>query len=226
MNYTSTPAYLDAFTAFLKTGSSSRLDAIKLTANVVDGYSVYAVPDSLVEAYMEVASFFALPNGTYPYVYTPSITSFKILTDTMHWAGYEPEAHFPVDYKFFDGENYFYRWVMALSLDKTTPMLGTTYSRNSRPIVKNVGVDLARGAGTTVLTCKTRLHNYYDDNSVVAAYAVLDGDGKLVTTGASSSFEWVKHDAGGYHTKKVFDELYPDGWEVIFEDPTVSIKRN
>lgn len=47
-------------------------------------------------------------------------------------------------------------------------------------------------------------------------YAVYDGK-KIVSKGVSSSLGWVKHDAGGYHTQKKFDELYPDGWEVTFD---------
>ncbi len=47
-------------------------------------------------------------------------------------------------------------------------------------------------------------------------YSVWDGD-KKVAEGTSSSFEWVQHDAGGYHTKKDFDKLYPEGWKVEFD---------
>lgn len=46
-------------------------------------------------------------------------------------------------------------------------------------------------------------------------YVVKDGD-EIITEGTSSSLRWVKHDAGGYHTKEKFDELYPEGWEVEF----------
>lgn len=48
------------------------------------------------------------------------------------------------------------------------------------------------------------------------SYEVLDGD-KIVSTGVSSSPWWVKHDAGGFHTKEEFDKLYPDGWEVEYD---------
>jgi len=47
-------------------------------------------------------------------------------------------------------------------------------------------------------------------------YSVWDGD-QRVAEGTSSSLDWVKNDAGGYHTKKNFDERYPGGWEVEYE---------
>lgn len=46
-------------------------------------------------------------------------------------------------------------------------------------------------------------------------YTVYDGETKIAT-GTSSSLDWVKNDAGGYHTKDKFDKLYPEGWKVIF----------
>lgn len=46
-------------------------------------------------------------------------------------------------------------------------------------------------------------------------YVVLDGD-EVVASGISSSESWVKYDAGGYHTKKTFDDRYPEGWQVHF----------
>jgi hypothetical protein len=46
-------------------------------------------------------------------------------------------------------------------------------------------------------------------------YVVKDGT-KVITSGTSSSPSWVRNDAGGHHTKKEFDILYPEGWEVIF----------
>jgi len=46
-------------------------------------------------------------------------------------------------------------------------------------------------------------------------YSVWDGK-KKVANGTSSSLDWVRNDAGGYHTKDVFDKLYPNGWEVEF----------
>ena len=50
-------------------------------------------------------------------------------------------------------------------------------------------------------------------------YIVLDKDYKIVSNGASSNEGWVKHDAGGFHTKERFDELYGEGnWEVDFSD--------
>jgi hypothetical protein len=47
-------------------------------------------------------------------------------------------------------------------------------------------------------------------------YVVTDRHGIVVATGVSSSPEWVKHDAGGYHTKRNFDEKFPQGWNVNF----------
>lgn len=47
-------------------------------------------------------------------------------------------------------------------------------------------------------------------------YAVFDGE-ELVSVGVSSSESFVRHDAGGYHTKEKFDKLYPDGWNVTFD---------
>ena len=50
-------------------------------------------------------------------------------------------------------------------------------------------------------------------------YIVTDKDGEIVSNGISSSVSWVIHDAGGYHTKKKFDELYSEGnWVVDFSD--------
>ena len=46
-------------------------------------------------------------------------------------------------------------------------------------------------------------------------YEVLDGD-LVVASGVSSSIHWAKHDAGGFHTRARFDELYPEGWEVVW----------
>ena len=48
------------------------------------------------------------------------------------------------------------------------------------------------------------------------SYVVLDGE-EVVSKGISSNPSWVKHDAGGYHTKEKFDTLYPNGWEVDFD---------
>lgn len=50
-------------------------------------------------------------------------------------------------------------------------------------------------------------------------YIVVDQNYKIVSNGISSDEGWVIHDAGGYHTKEKFDELYGDGcWEVDFSD--------
>lgn len=46
-------------------------------------------------------------------------------------------------------------------------------------------------------------------------YEVYDGD-DVVAQGTSSSEYFVRHDAGGYHTKDEFDAKYPDGWEVSY----------
>lgn len=47
-------------------------------------------------------------------------------------------------------------------------------------------------------------------------YAVFDGK-DVVSVGVSSNESWVRHDAGGYHTKEKFDGLYPEGWNVNFD---------
>jgi hypothetical protein len=47
-------------------------------------------------------------------------------------------------------------------------------------------------------------------------YAIYDGE-KTVAEGSSTSPDWVKHDAGGYHTKAEFDLRYPEGWRVEFD---------
>lgn len=48
-------------------------------------------------------------------------------------------------------------------------------------------------------------------------YVVTDESGIVIAEGTSSSPGWVKHDAGGYHTKKKFDEMFPQGWHVNFD---------
>lgn len=48
-------------------------------------------------------------------------------------------------------------------------------------------------------------------------YRVYDKDNETISTGASTSKNWVKHDAGGFHTKEEFDKKYPQGWEVSFD---------
>lgn len=48
-------------------------------------------------------------------------------------------------------------------------------------------------------------------------YVVADSHGIVVAQGVSSSPEWVKHDAGGYHTKAKFDDMFPNGWQVAFD---------
>ena len=49
------------------------------------------------------------------------------------------------------------------------------------------------------------------------SYVVTDEHGIVVANGVSSSPSWVKHDAGGYHTKRKFDDLFPQGWQVNFD---------
>ncbi len=49
------------------------------------------------------------------------------------------------------------------------------------------------------------------------SYVVTDPDNIVIATGVSSSKAWVRHDAGGYHTKETFDKMYPQGWFVEFE---------
>lgn len=48
-------------------------------------------------------------------------------------------------------------------------------------------------------------------------YIVTDESGIVVAEGASSSPEWVRNDAGGYHTKRDFDAKFPQGWSVNFD---------
>lgn len=51
------------------------------------------------------------------------------------------------------------------------------------------------------------------------SYLVVDKDYKIITNGVSSNEGWVKHDAGGFHTKEDFDKLYGENnWEVDFSD--------
>lgn len=51
------------------------------------------------------------------------------------------------------------------------------------------------------------------------SYIVIDKDYKIVANGMSSDEGWVKHDAGGFHTKNTFDKLYgKNNWEVDFSD--------
>lgn len=48
-------------------------------------------------------------------------------------------------------------------------------------------------------------------------YVVVDENNIVIAEGTSSSPAWVRHDAGGYHTKEKFDQLFPQGWTVIFD---------
>jgi hypothetical protein len=48
-------------------------------------------------------------------------------------------------------------------------------------------------------------------------YVVTDKHGIVVATGVSSSPEFVRHEAGGYHTKQNFDSKFPHGWTVVFD---------
>lgn len=52
--------------------------------------------------------------------------------------------------------------------------------------------------------------------SRICSYVVTDANGIVVAEGASSNEDWVRHDAGGYHTKRKFDEMFPNGWQVNF----------
>ena len=49
------------------------------------------------------------------------------------------------------------------------------------------------------------------------SYVVTDESGIVVAEGVSSSPSWVRHDAGGFHTKQNFDEKFPQGWCVDFD---------
>ena len=49
-------------------------------------------------------------------------------------------------------------------------------------------------------------------------YRVCDeSNGETVSKGVSSSENFVRSDAGGYHTKETFDKLYPEGWKVEYD---------
>ena len=67
---------------------------------------------------------------------------------------------------------------------------------------------------TRQLECRIMSVSYGNETPDIE-YAVFDGD-EEISRGVSSSKGWVRHDAGGYHTKKKFDERYPDGWSVNF----------
>lgn len=68
-----------------------------------------------------------------------------------------------------------------------------------------------------VLTCKILRTEWPDGfSSPNCYYEVYDGEDR-VAGGISSSESWVKHDAGGYHTKANFDARYPEGWTVAFD---------
>lgn len=67
------------------------------------------------------------------------------------------------------------------------------------------------------LTCKiAKVHRPAGWQSACYDYEVYDGV-EVVATGTSSSADWVRHDAGGYHTKENFDKKYPEGWTVAFD---------
>ena len=53
--------------------------------------------------------------------------------------------------------------------------------------------------------------------STCLEYVVTDENNIVVAEGTSSSPDWVRHDAGGYHTKQRFDEMFPQGWQVHFD---------
>lgn len=77
---------------------------------------------------------------------------------------------------------------------------------------------LMEGQAKTPTFLKCSIVNSYilPGGSRCCDYIVCDGQ-KVVARGTSSSPEWVKHDAGGYHTKRDFDQRYPDGWSVSFD---------
>jgi hypothetical protein len=56
-----------------------------------------------------------------------------------------------------------------------------------------------------------------ETNSWFMRYIVYDENNIGVAEGCSSSPDWVRHDAGGYHTKERFDKMFPQGWEVSFD---------
>lgn len=48
-------------------------------------------------------------------------------------------------------------------------------------------------------------------------YVVTDKDNVVVARGISSNESWAEHDAGGYHTKWFFNDIYGVGnWHVNF----------
>jgi hypothetical protein len=66
------------------------------------------------------------------------------------------------------------------------------------------------------LVCRIEISDLTQTGGAVYNYAVYDGE-DIVAEGSSSSPDWVKHDAGGYHTKAEFDIRYPEGWKVSFD---------
>lgn len=66
------------------------------------------------------------------------------------------------------------------------------------------------------LVCKITNAYRLPTGSEVYDYAIYDGN-EIVAQGSSSSPDWVRHDAGGYHTKANFDSRYPGGWNVSFD---------
>jgi len=72
------------------------------------------------------------------------------------------------------------------------------------------------------LTTKTKLFcsivaTDYSGRGPNMKYVVTDQDGIIVADGISSSEAWVRYDAGGYHTQREFDKMFPEGWEVEFD---------
>ena len=66
------------------------------------------------------------------------------------------------------------------------------------------------------LTCAI-VDRFYGGSEPCLTYLVMDDNGIVVAQGVSSNEDWVRHDAGGYHTKKRFDEMFPHGWNVGFD---------
>lgn len=58
---------------------------------------------------------------------------------------------------------------------------------------------------------------FYGGSAPCLTYLVTDEHGIVIAQGVSSSEDFVRHDAGGYHTKKRFDEMFPHGWAVSFD---------
>lgn len=69
----------------------------------------------------------------------------------------------------------------------------------------------------TELHCSIVTRHRLSPSSETLHYEVKDNAGNVIAEGGSSTEWYVKHDAGGFHTKEKFDRLYPGGWRVNFD---------